>query len=171
MKMWNKQGGKFFQWAFLVIGFYSLLTLTSCASVKQNGWLKAHQTELARVANSNMPSEEKMDVLMIHYAVLMDEGMQFVNPVKGVTYLEKFQKQNEASINKIVGESANWVSNLGTGEGVMFGLRVTKKPYVNKYVDLVPKFHKKYEQYKFVANMTSKVLGGFGKIGTKILGF
>ena len=68
-----------------------------------------------------------------------------------------------------VGESGNWVSNLNTSEGVMFGLRVTKKPYLNKYIDLVPKFHRKYEQYKFVANMTSKIAGGFGKIGGKLL--
>jgi hypothetical protein len=154
---------------FILIGFYALISLTSCASAKQNAWLKAHQTELNRVAQSNVPSEEKMDVLLTQYAVLMDEGMQFVNPVKGVKYIQKFQKLNDPVITKIVGESGNWVSNLNTGEGLMLGLRVSKKPYINKYIDLVPKFHRKYEQYKFVANMTGKVVGGFGKLGGKIL--
>lgn len=153
----------------ILLSFYSLISLTSCASAKQNAWLKAHQTELNRVTQSNIAPEEKMDVLMSTYAVLMAEGLQFVNPVKGVKYIEKFQKQNDVAITKIVGESGNWVSNLNTSEGVMFGFRVTKKPYFNKYIDLVPKFHRKYEQYKFVANMTGKIAGGFGKIGGKLL--
>lgn len=153
----------------IFLGFYSLLTLTSCASAKQNAWLKTHQTELNRISQSNIPPEEKMDVLMDTYAVLMEQGLQFVNPVKGVKYIQKFQNQNDVAIGKIVGESGNWVTNLNTTDGVMFGFRVTKKPYFNKYIDLVPKFHKKYEQYRMVANLTGKIVGGFGKIGGKLL--
>ena len=154
---------------FILISFSALFTLTSCASAKQNSWLKAHQTELSRVAQSNISSEEKMDVLLTHYAVLMGEGMQFTNPVNGVKYLEKFQKQNEESISKIVGQSSSWVGKLNAGEGIMFGVRIAQKPYINKYVELVPQFHRKYEQYKFVLGMTSKVVGGYGKLGGKLL--
>ncbi len=152
-----------------ILSIFALFSLTSCASMKQNGWLKNHQATLNRAAQSNIPAEDKMDILLTQYAVLMNEGLGFVNPVKGVKYIQKFQKQNDASISKIVGEGGNWVSNLSTGEGVMFGLKVAQKPYVRSYIDLVPKFHRKYEQYKFVMGMTSKVLGGFGKIGGKVL--
>ena len=153
----------------IIISLFSLLSLTSCASAKQNSWLKTHQTNINRAAQSNGSSEEKMDVLLTQYAVLMDEGLKFVNPVKGVKYIQKFQKQNDVNISKIVGESGNWVTNLSTGEGVMFGLRVAQKPYLNRYIDLVPKFHRKYEQYRFVAGLTGKIVGGFGRIGGKVL--
>ena len=72
----------------IFLSFYGLFSLTSCASAKQNAWLKAHQTQLNNAAKSNLPAEEKMDVVLTTYAGLMEEGVRFVNPVKGVKYIE-----------------------------------------------------------------------------------
>jgi hypothetical protein len=150
----------------LLISSISLFNMTSCASSKQTAWLAAHRNALSEAANSTtMKPEEKADIMMSHYAEMMGEGLKFVNPVKGVNFITKYQEQNKASIEKIVAESNGWVSNLNTVQGIDLGLRVAKKPYIPQYIDLIPKFKKKYNQYKFVMDMTGKVVGAFGKIG------
>ena len=148
----------------------SLLFLQSCASAKQNAWLSTHRATLERLANSNIKPEEKADGMLTDYALLMDEGLQFVNPVKGVKYIKKYYTQNELSMNKIVGESNAWVNNLNDMQAIGLGVRVIQKPYIRSFIDLAPKFKKKYETYRFILDMTSKVAGGFGKIGSKAIG-
>jgi hypothetical protein len=155
----------------IFILFVSLLSLQSCASIKQNAWLKAHNNTLNNLANSNLKPEEKADGLLTDFALLMDEGLQFVNPVKGVKYIKKYHSQNDAAMTKITNESSNWVSNLDNMQAIGLGLRVVKKPYIHNFVELAPKFKKKYETYRFILDMTSKVAGGFGKIGSKAVGF
>lgn len=150
--------------------FVSLTFLQSCASAKQNAWLKAHRDSLSQFANGNMSAEEKVDGLLSDYVVLMDEGLKFVNPVKGVKYIKKYYTQNEGSMNKIVTNSNNWVNNMNDVQAVGLGIRVVKKPYIRSFIELLPKFKKKYETYKFILDMTGKVAGGFGKIGSKVIG-
>lgn len=158
------------QLSYVFILFTSLLCLQSCASAKQNAWLKVHRTELNRLANGNMKAEEKVDALLTDYTVLMNEGLQFANPVKGVKYIKKYYTQNEAAMNKVIGESNNWITSLDNMQAVNLGLRVVKKPYIRNFVELAPKFKKKYETYRFILDMTGKVAGGFGKIGSKVIG-
>ena len=117
-----------------------------------------------------MKSEEKVDGLLSDYVVLMDEGLTFVNPVKGVKYIKKYYAQNEMAINKIVTDSNNWINNMDDMQAVGLGIRVIQKPYIRSFIELVPKFKKKYETYKFILDMTGKVAGGFGKIGSKVIG-
>ncbi len=149
-----------------LVSSIALFNLTSCASSKQNAWLAAHRNALSAAANSTtMKPEEKADILMTHYALMMEEGLKFVNPVKGVKFITQYQEQNQVSIDKIVAQSNGWVSGLNTVQGIDLGLRVAKKPYIPQYIDLVPKFKKKYNQYKFIMDMTGNVVGAFGKIG------
>ncbi len=154
----------------LVFLLSSLLFLQSCASAKENAWLSAHKTQLNSLASGNMKPEEKVDGLLSDYVVLMDEGLKFVNPAKGVKYIKKYYTQNEASMNKIVGESNSWINNMDDMQAVGLGFRVVKKPYIRSFIELLPKFKKKYETYKFILDMTGKVAGGFGKIGSKAIG-
>jgi hypothetical protein len=154
----------------LLFSFLTIVVFSNCAGIKQNKWLSAHRTELARLANSNMPTEEKVDGMMTAYAQLMDEGLRFANPIKGVKYIEKFRTQNEGSIDKILAESNTWMNGVNTQEGIMLGIRVAQKPYIKTFIDLAPRFKRKYETYKFIAQMTGKVAGGFGKIGSKVIG-
>lgn len=154
----------------LFTALLGILTLTSCASMKQNAWLKEHQNQLLQAAASNASAEEKVEILMNNYADLMEEGLRFVNPVKGAKHIQKYQAQNSATIEKIVGSSSSWVNNLNDQQRIMLGLRVVQKPYIKRFIELAPKFQRKYEQYRFIANMTSKVASGFGKIGGKVLG-
>ena len=94
----------------------------------------------------------------------------FVNPVKGVKYIKKYHTQNETAMNKIVTDSNNWINNMDDMQAVGLGIRVIQKPYIRSFIELVPKFKKKYETYKFILDMTGKVAGGFGKIGSKVIG-
>jgi hypothetical protein len=167
----SKKNKKMTRLSFMFTAFLGILTLSSCASFKQNAWLKEHQTQLLQAAASNASAEEKVEVLMNNYADLMEEGLRFVNPIKGAKHIQKYQAQNNGTIEKIVSDSNSWVSNLGDQQKIMLGLRIVQKPYIKRFIDLAPKFQRKYEQYRFVAEMTGKVAGGFGKIGGKLLGF
>jgi hypothetical protein len=151
--------------------FFSILFLTSCASAKQNAWLKTHRDQLATAAASTANAEEKVDILFTNYADLMEEGLRFTNPVKGVKHIQKYQSQNAAAIEKILGSSNSWMNGLSDQQTLMLGLRVIQKPYIRRFIDLAPKFQRKYEQYRFVAEMTGKVARGFGNVGGKLLGF
>ncbi len=153
--------------SILLVGF---LTLQSCASAKQNAWLKAHRTALSQLANGSIKAEDKVDGLLNDYVVLMDEGLKFVNPVKGVKYIKKYHDQNQGAMDKIVADSHNWINNMDDMQAVGLGIRVVKKPYIRSFIELVPKFKKKYETYRFIIDMTGKVAGGFGKIGSKVIG-
>ena len=147
------------------------LLLSSCASMNQKGWLANYQTELTRVANDpDMKPEAKMDVIMNTYASVMERGMKFIDPRDGVKFIQTFQDQNQTNIGKITEASSNWISGLKTAEGITFGLRVTQKDYLPRYIDLVPKLYRKYEQYKAVHSLTKTILGGFGDYGDTILG-
>jgi hypothetical protein len=159
------------QFTRLFIAFLGILTLSSCASFKQNAWLKEHQSQLLQAAASNATGEEKMAVLMNNYADLMEEGLRFVNPLKGAKHIQKYQAQNQETIEKIVGDSNNWMNNLNDQQRIMLGIGMIQKPYIKRFIDLAPKFQRKYQQYRFIADMTGKVAGGFGKLGGRILGF
>jgi hypothetical protein len=158
------------RFTLLLSTFLGLISLTSCASIKQNAWLKDHQNQLVQAATSSVSAEEKVDVLMNNYADLMEEGLRFVNPLKGARHIQKYQSQNNATIEKILGDSNSWMNGLSDQQTLMLGLRVVQKPYIKRFIDLLPKFQRKYEQYRFVVDMTRKVGGGFGKIGGRLLG-
>jgi len=146
-----------------------LLSLTGCATFKQNRWLAAHQKELSRLANSNLPPEQKLDGLIQDYIKFMHEDLKFVNPVKGVKYVKKYHEQNRASMEKILRESDQWQGGLGTLDKVALGVRTVQKPYIRDLIDLGPKFKRKYKQYAFVLEMTSKITGGLTKFAGKEL--
>lgn len=155
----------------LLAGLFGLLlTLTDCASWKQNRWLAAHRAELSRLANSKLSAEEKLDGLINDYVKFMEEDLKFINPAKTVKYVRKYHDENEASIEKILKEAENWQSSLGTIDKVSLGVRTVKKPYVNSLIDLVPKFKRKYKQYAFALKLTERIVGGLSKFAGKALG-
>lgn len=143
---------------------------TDCGLFKQKSWLKNHRAELETAAKSSLSEEEKLDILLINYVKLMDEGLRFANPKKGVKFIQKYQKQNGAAINSIVGGGQNWASNLNAVQKIGLATRVAGKPWLKDFIRLAPKFKRRYEQYKFIMDMTGQVSRGFGNIGGKVLG-
>lgn len=147
-----------------------LVAQSGCASWKQNRWLANHNKTLKRLAESNIPPEQKLDGLIQDYVLFMNEDLKFLNPVKGVKFVEKYHSQNERYIDKILNDSEKWQGSLNTLEKVELGVRVAKKPYLNEVIDLAPKFKKKYKQYAFIVKMTGKVVGGLSGFLGKALG-
>lgn len=156
--------------SIVFVSLFIALFCSNCASIKQKAWLKNHHSQLELAAKSDQSAEEKMDILLTNYVQLMDEGLRFTNPKKGVKYLQKYQKQNLAAIETITGDSQNWVSNLNTVQKISLAARVAGKPWLKDFIRLAPKFKRRYEQYKFIMDMTGKVSRGFGNVGGKVLG-
>lgn len=142
-----------------------------CASFQQNKWLSAHRAELKRLADSNLPAEQKVDGLIRNYVQFMNEGLKFVDPVKGIKYVRKYHDQNQGSIEKILQDADRWQGKLDSGEKIALALRLAQKPYLRDVADLTPKFKRKYQQYAFIIQLTSKITGGLTKLAGKALGF
>jgi hypothetical protein len=138
---------------------------TSCASAKQKTWLKAHNTTLVETAaNTTMGTEAKIDLLLNQYVTLMEQGLAFTNPVKGAKYIQKFQEQNQPSIDRIASESGTWLSELRPEELLVLGFSVLKKPYMKRILELQPQFERKYKQFVFVSQLAGSMKGVFGKL-------
>lgn len=156
---------KFVLWLALPL----LLLTTQCASLQQNRWLSAHQKELTRLANSNLPAEQKLDGLVQDYIKFMQEDLKFVDPVKGIKYVQKYHSQNRASMEKILRESEKWQGSLNTLDKVALGVRTVQKPYLRDLIDLAPKFKRKYKQYAAVLEISGKITGSLTKFAGKEL--
>ncbi|MBL7802228.1 MAG: hypothetical protein JNL02_00715 [Saprospiraceae bacterium] len=111
-----------------------------------------------------------MDGLIEDYLQFIREDLKFVDPRKGIKYVQKYHDQNEAAMNKILGEAERWQSNLDMVGKASLAVRIAQKPYLDDLMDLGPKFKRKYNQYAFVAKMSAKIGGGLGKLAGKALG-
>lgn len=101
--------------------------------------------------------------------MFLKEDLKFVNPVKGVKYVQKYHDQNEAAMEKILREAEAWQGKLGLTDKLALGVRIAQKPYLKDVVDLTPKFKRKYKQYAFAAKLAGKVTGGLFKFAGKDL--
>ncbi|MEO6036839.1 MAG: hypothetical protein ABIQ93_00410 [Saprospiraceae bacterium] len=156
--------------AFLAALLLLMLAPSGCASWQQKSWLNEHQQNLQRIANSTSSAEQKLDGLIADYVLFMKEDLKFVNPLKGVKYVKKYHDQNEAAMEKILRESEQWQSKLGTLDKVSLGIRVVQKPYLKDLVDLAPKFRQKYKQYAFAVKLATRITGGLTRFAGKELG-
>lgn len=148
----------------------SLLLATSCASWQQNHWLDEHHLHLQKLANSNLPAEEKLDALLADYVQFMQQDLKFVNPVKGVKYVKRYHDQNEAAMEKILRESEQWQHQLNTLDKLSLGVRIVQKPYLKDLTNLAPKFKQKYKQYAFAVKLATRITGGLTRFAGKELG-
>lgn len=155
---------------FLFLFAALTLTHTGCAVWKQNRWLAEHNKTLKRLAESNIPAEQKLDGLVQDYVKFMDQGLNFINPANSYKFVKKYHDQNDRYIDKILNDTQKWQSKLSVTEKVEVGLRTTQKPYLKDFIDLAPKFKKKYNQYAFIVKLTSKVVGGLTGLAGKALG-
>ncbi|HMX40267.1 MAG TPA: hypothetical protein PKD78_08065 [Saprospiraceae bacterium] len=140
-----------------------VLLLPSCASWQQNRWLQDHRKNLTRIASSSLPAEQKLDGLLQDYVQFMKEDLKFVNPAKGVKYVQKYHDQNQAAMEKILREAEAWQGKLSVTDRLALGVRVAQKPYLKDLVDLAPKFKRKYQQYAFAVKLASRLSGGLFK--------
>ena len=147
-----------------------VLTQSGCAIWKQNRWLADHNKNLKQLAESNLPAEQKLDGLVKDYIQFMDQGLNFVNPANSAKFVKKYHEQNERYIDRILGDTQKWQGKLNTLEKVELGVRTAQKPYLKQFIDLAPKFKKKYNQYAFIVKLTAKISGGLTGLAGKALG-
>jgi len=138
----------------------------SCNYAKQLAW---HESELARAANSNIPADEKLDVLMTSFVSLAEESLKPINPKKGIKYIQKYNSTNKQNIDKILKDVNTWNQSLGEIETLAAGVKLVRKPYTKKAIELIPKFRRKYKQYKTAINLTNSITGGLKGFGGKFL--
>lgn len=152
----------------LFIGLVTIsITFQSCGNyTKQLAW---HESELARAANTDMPANQKLDILLNSFVSLANESLRPINPKKGIKYIQKYNTTNQKNIDKILADVNTWHQNMNELQTLAAGVNVARKPYTKQFIELVPKFRKKYRQYKTAINLTNKITGGMKGFGGKLL--
>ena len=105
--------------------------------------LSVHKNALDRLAYGDMPPQEKFDGLANTLVSVIDESLRIVNPTKTYNYLDKFSKQNEDSLNKLIADLDTWRGEMNGPQKIAFGARTATKPYTRRLLNLGSKLKKR----------------------------
>lgn len=141
-----------------------ILALSGCSSTK---WLANHRAEIQRLAGNEVPPQEKFDGLATAMVGVLDEALRFGSVKKNVQHVQKFSRQNEADIEKIIADIDAWQQGMTTGQKLKFGAHALTQPYSRQLVQLVPKYKRKVDRKINQLVLLNKVLGVF-KVGNLI---
>jgi hypothetical protein len=141
-----------------------ILALSGCSSSK---WLANHRAEIQRLAGPEVPPQEKFDGLAASIVGVLDEALRFGSVKKNVQHVQKFSRQNEADIEKIIADIDTWQQGMTTGDKIKFGAHALTQPYTRELVQLVPKYKRKVDRKINQLILLNKVLGVF-KVGNLI---
>ena len=141
-----------------------LLLLSSCSSTK---WLANHRAEIQRLTGDNVSGQEKFDGLATVTTRVLDEALRFGSVKKNVQHVQKFSRQNEKDIEKLIADIDAWQQGLTTGQKIKFGAHVLVQPYSRQMVQLVPRYKRKVDRKINQLILLNKVLGVF-KVGNLI---
>ena len=128
--------------------------LVSC-SAKWANQLAKHQSTLSKTASSNIPIEQKLDSLLISFAEMMHQSLDRLNPKTGVKYVQSYAETNQQSILVILDQLNQKAKDMEKAEKISLGLNLLTKPYAKDFKELLPRFQRKYAQYKFCLLYTS----------------
>ena len=143
---------------FQIVSFAFLLILfSSCFSYSK--FLSGEKSMLQRVAASKVDGTQKIDSLLASSVRLMDAALKPINPVKGGKLVAKYFDQNEMALQAIARNLETDFTKMNIGQQAVFGLNLAKKPYAKQFIQLYPKFRKKYKTVKTAA----KFMGFMGK--------
>ncbi|MEZ4980530.1 MAG: hypothetical protein R2769_02880 [Saprospiraceae bacterium] len=156
--------------SFLLAAFSILIftSMESCMGSKLARQLKWHQSELKRAAESNLTPGEKLDILLESVTKMMDESLQPLNPEKSVKYVQKYINQNDVYVKQILKDVGKWQENMTPFQTIQYGVSLQKKPFIETFIDTLPKFEKKYRQYAFALNFINDIRGSMMKFGENI---
>lgn len=152
------------------IGLLFLFLCSSCGASRQSARLEAHKSKLALLAESDSAPEEKLDIMMEDFTNMMHESLDILNPKKGVAYVKAYGEQNDKAIRSIMDQASVIPEQKGTLEMIEFALGMTNKPYMKDFMDLLPRFQRRYNQISFILGLTGKVKDGLKNLGLKALG-
>lgn len=141
-----------------------LFVLSSCNATR---WLADHRAEIQRLAGDNVPPQEKFDGLATTMVEVLEEAIRFGSVKKNVQHVQKFTKQNEKDIDKIIKEIDAWQQGMNTGQKIRFGAHAITQPYAKDLIDVVPRYKRKVDRKINQMIFLTKILGVF-KVGNLI---
>ena len=135
----------------------SLSLLTACATSKEKSWLGDHSNALAKAKLTTTSSEKKLDILMTSYAEMMHQSLDFLNPKKGIAFAEKYNAQHKDLIIDILeGVNADF-NSMSKSQKIARGLGLVGKPYASDFVELFPRFQKKYKFLNSITDVNQRI--------------
>ena len=146
------------------------IVMTSCGASRQAARLDTHKSMLTKLSESDKTPEEKLDVMMSDFTKMMHESLDILNPKKGVAFVKQYGIQNEKAIQSILDEVSIIPEQLNTFQMIEFALGLTSKPYMGDFIELLPRFQRRYNQIAFVFGLTGKLKDGLLNLGLKSLG-
>lgn len=157
---------------FTIIGAFLIgsILLSSCGASRQAARLAEHQTMLSNLAASDKSPEEKLDIMMSNFTEMMHQSLDILNPKKGVAFVKSYTSQNSDAINAIMNQVGSIPEGKSTLQMIEFALSLTNKPYMKDFMDLLPRFQRRYNQINFVLGLTGKIKDGLLNLGLKSLG-
>jgi len=144
--------------------------ILSCGASRQAARLDTHKSKLTILAESDKSPQEKLDIMMSSFTNMMHESLDIINPKRGVAYVKLYGQQNEKAIRSILNEVSVIPEQLNTLQMIEFALGLTSKPYMSDFIDLLPRFQRRYNQISFVLGLTGKLKDGLVNLGLKSLG-
>ncbi|MCB0663171.1 MAG: hypothetical protein KDC24_10550 [Saprospiraceae bacterium] len=155
---------------FLLATLSIILVNSGCMGSRLTQQLKWHNSELKRAAESNMDPGKKLDILLESVAKMMEESIEPLSPKKSVKYVQKYVRQNEGYIAIILKDVGKWQDKMSPFQTIQYGLSIQNKPFVQTFVQSLPKYKKKYKQYAFAIGLVDDVTAVLIKFGNKALG-
>lgn len=134
-----------------------LFLLSACASSKQKTWLSEHKTTLSKSKLTGLSSDEKLDVLMESYVKMMHQSLDFLNPKKGVVFAEQYNQDHKDIIVDILEELNQDYSSLSKAQKLSKGIGIMGKSYSKDFVELFPRFQKKYKFLNSITDVNEKI--------------
>ena len=140
----------------LVFLAVSTISFTSCNVNKR---LAPFTSALEQAANSDMSPDKKMEILATTTTKALKESLVFLNPKKTGQFIDRFAKQNEGSIGKIIQSLEGNVKNMSFTEKIGFFAKTAKKPYIKELKAEAKKVEKKVGRKMKTYGMVGKFLG------------
>jgi len=142
----------------LILVFLAV-TAIGFSSCNVNKRLAPFTSALEQAANSEMSPDKKMELLAITTTKALRESLVFINPKKTGQFVDRFAKQNEKSIEKIIKSLEGNVKSMSLTEKIGFFAKTAKKPYIKELKAEAKKVEKKVGRKMKTYGMVGKFLG------------
>jgi len=140
----------------LVFLAISAIGFSSC---NVNNRLAPFTSALENAANSDMSPDKKMEILATTTTKALRESLVFINPKKTGQFVDRFAKQNEKSIEKIIQSLDANVKSMNFTEKIGFFAKTAKKPYIKELKAEAKKVEKKVGRKMKTYGMVGRFLG------------
>lgn len=129
--------------SYLVLLALFFMFSTSCKTSQMLEALAVHRANILQASGANVDPSEKLDVLGLTFAAVLDESLRYTSVKKTVRHVDKFSKQNKKELDAMITDVSKWVNEMDGNEKRKFVLGLATKRYTLDIIRLVPKVEKK----------------------------